>query len=50
MVKVARDEPKKPYSVPELTVYGNVSELTKSHTLGSHPDGGKFPKNKGTHV
>jgi hypothetical protein len=46
--KVASGEPKKPYSVPVLTVYGKVSELTQTHRSGAHPDGGKFPLNKGT--
>ncbi len=50
MAKPASSEPKKPYSVPELTVYGKVSELTKTHTTGANPDGGRFPRNKGTHV
>jgi hypothetical protein len=48
VVKAASNEPKKPYAVPELIVYGKVSELTQTHTSGAHPDGGKLPKNKGT--
>jgi hypothetical protein len=50
VVKAASREPKKPYSVPELTVYGQVTELTKVHLVGAHPDGGKAPRNKGTHL
>ena len=50
MAKAVNGEPKKPYSVPELTVYGKASELTRAHTSGAHPDGGHFPRNKGTHV
>jgi hypothetical protein len=48
VAKVASGEPKKPYVVPELTVYGNVTELTQTHTSGAHPDGGRLPKNRGT--
>jgi hypothetical protein len=50
VVKAANVEPKKPYTIPELTVYGKVSELTQTHTSGAHPDGGKLPKNKGTRL
>lgn len=50
VAKEVRQEPKKPYSVPELTVYGKASELTRTHTSGAHPDGGHFPRNKGTSV
>jgi hypothetical protein len=46
--KTASNDLKKPYSVPELTVYGKVSDLTKTHSTGAHPDGGRAPKNKGT--
>ena len=50
MAKAANREPRKPYSVPELTVYGRVTNLTKTHLAGAHPDGGRAPRNKGTHL
>jgi hypothetical protein len=48
VVKAASNEPKKPYAVPELVIYGKVSELTQSHTSGAHSDNGHFPRNRGT--
>jgi hypothetical protein len=50
VAKAASGEPKKPYAVPELTVYGRVTDLTKSHSTGAHFDGGRAPHNKGTHL
>lgn len=48
MAKEVREEPRKPYSVPQLTIYGKASELTKARTSGAFHDGGHFPRNKGT--
>ena len=48
--KTANSGPKKPYSVPELTVYGNATELTQTLATGAHPDGGRLPRNKGTRL
>jgi hypothetical protein len=48
VANTAKSGPKKPYSVPELTVYGKASDLTQTKTSGAHPDGGHLPKNKGT--
>jgi len=50
VAKEVREEPRKPYSVPQLTIYGKASELTKARTSGKFPDGGHFPKNKATAV
>jgi len=50
VAKAAKSGLKKPYSVPELTVYGKVSELTRTNLSGAHPDGGHVPKNKGTRL
>jgi hypothetical protein len=40
MGKPAKQEPKKPYSPPELTVYGTVQDLTRSTGASGQPDGG----------
>lgn len=32
--------PKRPYQVPKLLVYGDLTEMTKAMALGGRPDGG----------
>jgi len=44
MDKIAKTEPKKPYSTPSLTVHGTVRELTQKKGTRNSPDGGGFPK------
>ncbi len=46
---VKRDNKKKPYSSPLITVYGTVRELTQKVGIRRHSDGGTFPRSK-THV
>jgi hypothetical protein len=41
MDKPAKQEPKKPYSKPTLTVYGTVRELTQNMGNSGTPDGGR---------
>lgn len=36
--------PKKPYSVPVLTVYGTVQQLTQKLGLRKNKDGGRAPR------
>jgi hypothetical protein len=48
--KTASNDIKKPYSVPELTVYGKATDLTQTLATGAHPDGGRIPRNKGTRL
>jgi hypothetical protein len=50
VAKAANGEPKKPYSTPELTVYGKVTELTQAHTAGNFSDNGRHPFSKGTRL
>lgn len=49
MDKPVKRGPKKPYSSPQLTVYGTVRELTQKAGPTGQPDGGRFPRNR-THV
>ena len=35
---------RKPYSNPELTIYGRAEELTRMNGTKGGPDGGKFPR------
>jgi hypothetical protein len=44
MGKFVKRSPKKPYSVPVLTVYGTVQELTQKVGLRKNPDGGRAPR------
>jgi len=46
--KPADAKPKKPYAPPQLTVYGNVRDLTQTNRTGKFSDGGGFPRNKTT--
>jgi hypothetical protein len=41
MAKPVAPGPKKPYSIPKLTVYGTVRELTHAVGIKGHADGGK---------
>ncbi len=50
MGKPVKREPKKPYSKPTLTVYGNVRELTQTVGRGGRPDGGRGARANKTHV
>jgi hypothetical protein len=43
MAEVPKDEPKKPYSTPVLTVHGTVRELTRKVGVNGHPDNGTPP-------
>jgi hypothetical protein len=43
MVKPVKDDAKKPYSSPVLTVYGTVQQLTQKVGLRRNRDGGAFP-------
>ncbi len=49
MPKESKQEIKKPYSTPVLTIYGTIRELTQAKGLRSTNDGGKFPHIK-THM
>jgi len=44
MVKPVKQDGKKPYTSPILTVYGTVRELTQKVGLVRHTDGGRFPR------
>jgi hypothetical protein len=46
MPKRAKQEIKKPYSTPVLTIYGTVRELTQTVGFRQTRDGGKFPQNR----
>lgn len=37
---------KKPYDPPELRIYGNVRDLTKTVNAAGGVDGGSFPGNR----
>ena len=41
MAKSAKQEPKKPYASPVLTVYGTVRELTQANQAGGKADAAK---------
>lgn len=47
MDKVAKEEPKKPYARPEVTVYGTVRELTQR--VGAHGQIDHGPQFERTH-
>jgi hypothetical protein len=49
MAKPVSPDPKKPYVVPKLTVYGTVRELTQQIGRHGKPDTGKAPRNL-THI
>jgi hypothetical protein len=40
MPELAKNAPKKPYSPPDLKVYGTVQQLTKRIGTVGNPDGG----------
>lgn len=40
MDKLPEKKPKKEYSTPKLTIYGTVTEVTKTIGLHGTPDGG----------
>lgn len=44
MGKSVKRSPKKPYSVPVLTVYGTVQQLTQAVGLRKNPDNGRAPR------
>jgi hypothetical protein len=44
MAKPVKWSAKKPYSVPVLTVYGTVQELTQKMGLRKARDGGRAPR------
>jgi hypothetical protein len=44
MGKKVKSEVKKPYTPPELVVYGTVRELTQKVGFTRATDGGKFPR------
>jgi len=46
MDKAAKPESKKPYSSPELIVYGTVRELTQKAGFAGHSDGGSLGAGK----
>jgi len=48
--KPVNSEPKKPYSPPELVVYGTVRDLTEKVVKGPVSDGGRFPLTHATRV
>ncbi len=50
MVKPVKREPKKPYSKPTLTAYGNVQELTQRVATRGHLDGGTTIGRRHSHV
>ena len=41
-----KNEPKKPYSPPTLTIFGTVLEMTKRIGSRGNADGGVFPRNR----
>jgi hypothetical protein len=45
MEKPVAPGPKRPYSIPKLTVYGTVRELTQKVGHRGKPDGGHTPRN-----
>jgi hypothetical protein len=48
MFKPVKEEPKKPYAAPVLTIHGTVRELTQSNQVGGKSDGGTRGFNKRT--
>jgi hypothetical protein len=50
MAKPVTQAPKKPYSKPSLTIYGNVQELTKTRGTNGNKDGATGMKSVRTHV
>jgi hypothetical protein len=49
MAKPVKQEPKKPYSSPIITVYGTVQEITKTVSIHGHKDNGTGNRSK-THA
>jgi hypothetical protein len=47
---VSRSPEKKDYHAPELTVYGDMRELTMTNPAGPIPDTGNFPNTETTRL